>query len=34
VVLSSEATKIHAFPVNAADLVTRMCASCGGLVST
>ena len=34
VVLSSEATRVHAFPIKAADLVTRMCACCGGLVST
>ena len=34
VVLSSEATRVHAFPVKAADLVTHMCACCGGLVST
>ena len=34
VVLSSEATKVHAFPVKAANLVTQACASCGGLVST
>jgi hypothetical protein len=34
VVLSSEATRVHAFPVKAANLVTRMCASCGGLIST
>lgn len=34
VVLSSEATRVHAFPVKAANLVTRMCASCGGLAST
>lgn len=33
-VLSSEATKVHAFPVNASSLVTHVCASCGGLVST
>ena len=34
VVLSSDPTKVHAFPVKAAKLVTRLCASCGGLVST
>jgi hypothetical protein len=34
VVLSSEETRVHAFPVKAADLVTRTCARCGGLVST
>jgi hypothetical protein len=34
VVLSSEATKVHAFPINAANLVTHACASCGGSVST
>lgn len=34
VVLSSEATKVHAFPVKVANLVTHLCASCRGLVST
>ena len=34
VVLSSEATRVHAFPVKSSDLVTGTCASCGGLVST
>lgn len=34
VVLSSEATRVHAFPVNSANLATRACASCGGLVCT
>jgi hypothetical protein len=33
-VLSSEETRAHAFPVRAAELVTRMCTRCGGLVST
>jgi len=34
VVLSSDATKVHPFPVTAAHLVTRTCARCGGVVST
>jgi hypothetical protein len=34
VVLSSEETRVHAFPVKVSDLVTRTCACCGGLVST
>ena len=34
VVLSSEARKIHAFPIRAATLTTTYCARCGGLVST
>jgi len=34
VVLSSEETKVHAFPVSASDLATRRCANCHGLVST
>jgi len=34
VVLSSEATRVHAFPVQTINLVTHTCASCGGLVST
>ena len=34
VVLSSEATKVHAFPVNTASLKTEQCAQCGVLVST
>jgi hypothetical protein len=33
-VLSSETTRVHAFPVKATDLVTQVCASCGRLVST
>jgi len=34
VVLSSEATRVHAFPVSSTSLETHICASCGGLVST
>ena len=34
VVLSSEETRVHAFPIKAANLVTHTCASCRGLVST
>ena len=34
VVLSSEAGKVHAFPVDTANLTTKVCASCGGLVAT
>ena len=33
-VLSSEATKVHAFPVSSKSLETHVCASCGALVST
>ena len=34
VVLSSEATKVHAFPVDMTTLATQKCESCGGPVST
>src|SRR5262245_4126882 len=34
IVLSSEATRVHAFPVSSTSLATHSCASCGGLVST
>jgi len=34
VVLSSDETRVHAFPVKAGDLVTRKCTHCHGLVST
>lgn len=34
VVLSSEATRVHAFPVNTSNLATQVCASCGRLVPT
>ncbi len=33
-VLSSEATRVHAFPVSSTSLATSACASCGGLIST
>ncbi len=34
VVLSSEAAKIHAFPVDATALTSRQCVSCGKLVAS
>jgi hypothetical protein len=34
VVLSSEATLVHAFPISSTSLATHTCAWCGGLVST
>ena len=34
VVLSSDATRVHAFPVSSTSLTTHNCASCSGLVST
>lgn len=34
VVLSSEATRVHAFPISSTDLTTHVCVYCGGLVST
>jgi hypothetical protein len=34
VVLSSEEKKVHAFPVVAAQLMTRSCASCGKLIAS
>ena len=33
-VLSSEADRVHAFPVSVSDVVTRLCASCGEPVAT
>ena len=34
VVLSSDANKVHAFPVSSTSLATHNCAACGGLIST
>jgi hypothetical protein len=34
VVLSSDAFRVHGFPINSTSLVSNICAACGGAVST